>query len=307
MKNKTIEELLALLDEGVAQLLEGDEYRQYLKTMSRFPSYSMRNTLLLYKQCPQASLVAGFQTWERVFGRHVKKGEKGLRILAPYSYKVKTKDAAKEKIETRTGFRSISVFDISQTEGKPLPPPPQVRTLEGECDLFEPAIPLLEKLTGFQIERCALEHGVNGTCRYGEKCIRINETLNSRHAFKTLTHECAHALLHNFGACDRNRMDGKEQALIDRLLESPELRETESESVSFVVCMACGIDCSEYSFAYIAAWLSGKELLPASLARISNCAQKMLLALQPLLKETAPPALSAHRASSSPPGSQTKA
>ncbi|UNT94135.1 SprT-like domain-containing protein [Allobaculum sp. Allo2] len=173
--------------------------------------------------------------------------------------------------------------------------------------MFEPAIPLLEKLTGFQIERCALEHGVNGTCRYDEQRIRINETLNSRHAFKTLTHECAHALLHNFGVCDHSRMDAREQALIDRLLQSPELRETESESVSFVVCMACGIDCSEYSFAYIATWLSGKELLPASLARISNCAQKMLLALQTLLKDTAPGAQNAHRTSSSPPASQTKA
>ncbi|UNT94136.1 ArdC-like ssDNA-binding domain-containing protein [Allobaculum sp. Allo2] len=104
MKNKTIEELLALLDEGVAQLLEGDEYRQYLKTMSRFPSYSMRNTLLLYKQCPQASLVAGFQTWEGVFGRHVKKGRKVCAFSPRIPIKSKQKTPQRRKSKPAPAF-----------------------------------------------------------------------------------------------------------------------------------------------------------------------------------------------------------
>lgn len=274
---KSIDDLLDLLQQGIREVLEGEQYCEYLKVMARFPSYSMKNTMLIYQQCPQATMVAGYQTWSRIFGRHVKRGEKGIRILAPYTYKTKDRDDPDGEPVTRTGFRSISVFDISQTEGRALPLPPKAELLEGGCDLFEQARICLEKLTGFSIVCRPLEPDCNGQTFYTRQSIELQEDLDEAHRFKTMLHECAHALMHAF-----QTQDEQPAGYLGELAAKAELREAEAESVCFVVCSALDIDCSGYSFPYIARWTGQSRLRPQSLERISKTASQMIEALAPL-------------------------
>lgn len=261
---------LALLKDSVQTLWESEPYQKYLRVMARFPSYSVRNTILIYAQNPNATFVAGYQTWQRLFSRHVKKGEHGIRILAPYTYKRETKEEdGQVKIEQQIAFRTINVFDISQTEGKPLPQMPTPTLLLGDCPLLQRKKDCLEKLTHFQIVFSPLPKGHYGVCQYENHTICINQDLEERHAFKTLIHECAHALLHHFSA---KSLSSYETFLINR----QDLREIEAESVSYVVCQTLGIECSQYSFSYIAHWKQEADFFEQSLERIAATAQKLI-------------------------------
>lgn len=271
--NSSICMQLELLKESVQQICESEPYKQYLKVMARFPSYSIRNTMLIYAQNPQATFVAGYQTWHRLFGRSVKKGEKGIRILAPYTYAKEVKDEqGKVHIEKKIRFRSIPVFDVSQTQGRALPELPKPALLQGECTLLKQKKPILEELTHFQIIYSPLPQGHYGMCQYEEKQILINQDLEERHAFKTMVHECAHALLHRF---DQKLLSPYEELLISR----KDLREIEAESVSYVVCTTLGVECSDYSFSYVARWKQQEEFLEESLERIAKISQLMVSAL----------------------------
>lgn len=278
MNNRTIEELMELLKEGVSSILNSREYKRYLKLMARFPSYSVRNTLLIYKQNPDATMVAGYQTWANVFGRHVRKGEKGIRILAPHTILIQNPDKPDEEPIKKTVFRSISVFDISQTEGRPLPSrgEPDPIPLEGECPYFEDSIPLLERLTGYTIKKGVIDEESNGVTRYASQTIIISTQNPPAHCFKTLVHECAHAMLHDF---DRLDPQGRDSFLL-MLRGERNMREVEAESVACLVSLSLGLDSTGYSFPYIAAWSRQSEWLPRSLERISSCAQSLVQTLQ---------------------------
>lgn len=273
MKPNKIDQLLELLQQGVEKITTSKEYRQYLKTMSRFPVYSIRNTILIHTQKPDATMVAGFQTWQNVFGRHVRKGEKGIRILAPYTYTVEIQEGSTMRKETRTGFKAAYVFDISQTEGRDLPSFPESHLLQGSFRLFHAAIPVMEKLTGFIVHIDNLEDGTLGLTEYGNKVIFIHSGLEESHAFKTLIHECAHALLHHFEHPEPGSLE-------EYLQQNRELREIEAESVSFVVCSALGLDSSDYSFAYVAMWKGEEKFLEKSLERIARTARILIDAIE---------------------------
>ncbi len=276
-KDQAIEKLLATLQDGVNTLTNSETYQKYLKTMAHFPSYSARNCLLIFTQCPHATLVAGYKTWKRVFHRQVREGEKGIRILAPYTYKVSKTIGCNQIEERRTGYRSICVFDISQTDGADLPALPKAEPLCGGCTLLKESIPILEKLTGFTIVPAPLKEGQMGECWFGDHRIYYNENLEEKHIFKTLLHESTHALLHDFS--NRSKLTS-----FDRTLEmQADLREIEAESVSFVVCQALGIDTSSYSFNYIASYKQNHEFLQESLQRIARTSQLLLQALKPEL------------------------
>lgn len=253
MTYNPIQEQLALLQSAVEAITDSTEYRRYLKVMARFPSYSLRNTLLIYAQKPDATFVAGYQSWQTLFGRHVRKGEKGIRILAPcghrrpqkksQSHSNSTEDVSAFSSEetaaaeaflmtspaqsrpSRIAFRSISVFDISQTEGRPLPEPLHPVDLEGKWSLLQTCHKPLEACTGFRIERTSLPEGLHGRCRYTEKTIQIDQKLEEAQAFKTTIHECAHALLHSFETAEPTAFEITLKARQD-------IREIEAESVS---------------------------------------------------------------------------
>ena len=261
------------LEKAVRAITDSKEYRKYLSVMSRFPTYSIRNTLLIYAQKPDATHVAGYQSWQRLFGRHVKKGEKGIRILAPYTWKEDVQEGHETRQITRTGFHAIPVFDLSQTEGEPLPEPPKAEKLSGSFALLHEKKHQLEELCGYSICFDHLEDGASGLCRHSEKKILLEESLEEAHAFKTMLHECAHALLHG----NLNPDDPFENLL---LLRQP-LREVEAESVSYVVCSQIGLDCSEYSFGYIAGWKEQEDFLQESLTRIGQASELLLSLLKP--------------------------
>lgn len=268
--NRQTKECWEMLKEGVHALTESTSYTEYLKFVSRFPTYSARNTLLIYQQKPDATFVAGLKSWNRLFGRSVKKGEKGIRILAPYTWKSREIDKdGQEIIQTRTGFRSITVFDYSQTQGRKMPEPPSPKLLDGEYSRLPEAAQICEKLTQYTVETTSLDADCNGQCQYETKKILLSESISPLHRFKTLLHESAHALLHDPGIpCT----DG-----CSRLLkENRNLREVEAESVSFIVCSALGIDCSDFSFPYIALWKQNEEFLPDSMHRVLKTANLMI-------------------------------
>lgn len=266
MNQNQMNDLTDLLQRGLKNIQSEKDFRRYLKLMARFSSYSPRNTLLIFAQKPDATLVAGFKTWKAVFGRHVKRGEKGIRICAPCTYTKKEVNPVTHAVETKEihSFRSVSVFDISQTEGNPLPTPPKPALLQGNFAYLEPCVQALGKLSGFDVMFTGMEPDCHGSCSYYERLILIDKNLSSLHAFKTLIHETSHALLHEPGKDDSFELDDRS------------IREIEAESSAFVVFSALGMDCSEYSLPYVAIWSQGHDILQSSLERISKAASAIL-------------------------------
>lgn len=281
MKQEKIQDLMALLQKGLESIQNEESYKNYLKVMSRFPRYSQRNTMLIFAQKPDATLVAGYRTWQKSFGRQVRKGEKGIRIFAPCTYAKQESDPETLETKTRTihSFRSVCVFDYSQTEGKELPAPRQPVLLSGACPWFDQAVQALSALTGYSVEIADSGDGSRGSCSYFEHRILISASLESLHAFKTLVHETAHVLLHE---------PGRESSLQEAIeLEERSVREVEAESSAFIVCSALGIDCSDYCLPYVTIWNSGRALLSTSLERISKASGLILDALAEKIPEIA--------------------
>ena len=286
-QNDRVKEITDQLEQGLKNLFQSKNYMNWLKTMSKFHEYSLNNTLLITLQKPEATLVAGYTAWQKQFHRQVKKGEKGIRILAPSPYKAKveedvidpvTKDVIRDsagnpvkevKEVDRTGFRVVSVFDISQTEGPELPMI-GVDELNGEVKEYELFFQALKNICPVSINFERIENGAKGYFHHGENRIAIQENMPQQQTIKTLIHEMAHQKLHS-GKNDLSR-SGKE---------------VEAESVAFTVCSHFGIDTSEYSFPYIAVWSSGKELkeLRESLDRIRVTASEMISGIEQQLKE----------------------
>ena len=263
-----VTEILDQLEKGVAEVFESDRFKEYLTCMSKFHNYSFNNTLLIAMQRPDATLVAGFNAWKDKHGRMVKKGEKGIKILAPYKYKVDAEpehEGEESKTIERTGFKPTYVFDVSQTEGKELPSI-AVSELSGDVNEYNKFLRALRIICPVPIDFEDIQDGLKGYFSDSENRIAIKKGMSQIQTIKTLIHETAHAMLHSSAAENKDYPTDRRA------------KEVEAESVAFTVCKRYGLDTEDYSFGYIAGWSSGKDTkeLKASLERIKDTADKMI-------------------------------
>ena len=285
-----LKEITDRLEQGIAELFDSERYREYLKVMSKFHNYSFRNTVLIAMQKPDASLVAGFSAWKNNFERNVMKGQKGIKIIAPSPYKIKQemqkidphtqkpvigkdgKPVTEEKEVTIPAYKVVSVFDVSQTEGKELPDI-AVDELTGDVDRYKDFFAALEKTSPVPIAFENIEGGSHGYYHLEDKRIAINEGMSELQTLKTAIHEIAHAKLHDV---DLNAPP-EQQNRVDR-----HTCEVEAESVAYTVCQHFGLDTSDYSFGYVAGWSSGKEMteLKASLETIQTTAKELITEIE---------------------------
>lgn len=282
-----VKEITDRLEQGIAELFDSERYKDYLRVMSKFHNYSFRNTLLIAMQAPDASLVAGFNTWKNTHGRHVKGGEKGIKIFAPSPYKVKRevekldpqtrkpiigkdgKPVTEEQEITVPAYKVVSVFDVSQTEGRELPDI-AVDELTGDVDRYNDFFAALEKTSPVPIGFENIEGKSHGYYHLEEKRIAIQENMSELQTLKTAIHEIAHAKLHDID------LNAPKEDLADR--PDRRTREVQAESVAYTVCQHYGLDTSDYSFGYVAGWSSGRELaeLKASLETIRTAAAEII-------------------------------
>lgn len=261
-----LKEITDRLEQGVTELFESERYKEYLRVMARFHNYSFNNTLLIAMQCPGATRLAGFQTWKK-FGRHVKKGEKGIKVIAPTPYKKIVEKDGEEQEVLVPRFKVVSTYDVSQTEGKPLP---SIATpLMGSVDTFSDIYAALEQISPVPIGFEDIPGSAYGYYSPMEKRIAVREGLSEQQTIKTLIHEISHAKLHDVDLS----MPKDERPDIDK-----RTMECQAESVAFTVCQHFGLDTSDYSFGYVAGWSSGKELkeLRSSLEVIRSTAAEII-------------------------------
>jgi len=265
-RKQQMKEITERLEQGVKDIFTSEMYTTYLRTMAKFHNYSFNNTLLIAMQRPDATLVAGFNAWKNKFNRYVKKGEKGIQIIAPAPIK---EVEEREKIDKDTGlavlnengepemerveyvvprFRVTTVFDVSQTDGEPIPSL-EVNELTASVKDYALLTAAIEQVSPVPMRFDEIEGEAKGYYSDADKEICIQTGMGESQTIKTMIHEVAHAMLHNSDFMKRN---GEEK---DQLT-----KETEAESIAFTVCSALGIDTSDYSFPYVASWASGKEL-----------------------------------------------
>ena len=291
-----LKEITDRLEQGIAELFDSERYKEYLKVMSKFHNYSFRNTVLIAMQKPDASLLAGFSAWKNNFERNVMRGQKGIKIIAPSPYKIKQemqkidphtqkpiigkdgKPVTEEKEITIPAYKVVSVFDVSQTEGKELPDI-AVDELTGDVDRYKDFFAALEKTSPVPIAFENIEGGSHGYYHLEDKRIAINEGMSELQTLKTAIHEIAHAKLHDI---DLNAPKDEQQPHVDR-----RTREVEAESVAYTVCQHYGLDTSDYSFGYVAGWSSGRELseLKSSLETIRSAAAEIINSIDENLAE----------------------
>ena len=286
-------EIVDSIETGIKELFESDKYRQYLSTMSRFHRYSVNNTMLIYMQRPDATHVAGFNKWRDQFGRNVMKGEKGIKIIAPTPYKKKIEEVkldpdtkapmldadgkvvVEEKEVKIPMYKVVSVFDVSQTEGKPLPQ--LASDLNGNVQQYEVFMEALRRSSPVPMEIKPIERDTDGYFNSTSQSITIRDGMSQVQTVCAAVHEIAHAKLHNYEKERRTAAAGDETTEKvkpkDRHTE-----EVEAESISYAVCQYYGIETAENSFGYIATWSQGKELkeLRASLETISKTASGLI-------------------------------
>lgn len=273
MANEKTAEILKQLEEGVKDVFHSDRYINYLKFMSSFHNYSFGNIILILMQKPNATIVAGFNDWKKKHNRHVLKGEKGIKILAPIPYKTKVenpvldenqkpviidgKQLTEEVTVNKLYFKPVSVFDVSQTEGEPLPEiAPELKfQVKNYPELFE----AISSVSDYTISFEDIPGKAHGYCNYADHKIVINNGMSEAQNIKTLIHEIAHSKLH---APENNNNQRTARTIA----------EVEAESVAYVVSNHFGIDTSDYSFDYIASWSTSFELkeLSESLERIQK-------------------------------------
>ena len=272
-------EITDKLEAGIKELFESSKYQEYLKTMSKFHEYSLNNTILISMQKPNATLVAGYKAWQNLHGRQVIKGEKAIKILAPAPYKVKVEQ---NKINAKTGkveldihgkpikeiveiqvpkFKVVNVFDIQQTQGRELPTLGSSE-LKGSVNKYELLFKALNETCPVPIAFEKITSSAKGYFSQQNQRIAIKEGMSQIQTIKTIIHEMAHEKLHN-NENEKTRSS----------------KEVEAESVAYVICQHFGIDTSDYSFSYIAAWSSGKQTpeLKESLETIRKAASEMIV------------------------------
>ena len=264
-QKERIKEITEQLEAGVTAVFESDAYKAYLKCMSKFHNYSLNNTLLIALQRPDASLVAGYQAWKKDHGRQVRKGEKGIKIIAPCKYKIELEekdDEGNQKVAEYTGFKVATVFDYAQTEG------PDV---DGYRKLFN----ALTEMCPVPIYTEDINNGAKGYYSDADRKIVIKSDMSQLQTIKTMIHEMAHEKLHAKEKLDKDHP-------VDR-----RTKEVEAESIAYTICQHYGLDSSDYSFSYVAGWSSGKEVkeLKASLERIRSAADEMITGIDKALEK----------------------
>ena len=289
-----VREITDKLEQGIKELFESEKFKEYLTTMSKFYNYSFNNTLLIAMQKPDATLIAGYTSWQRNFDRHVMKGEKGIKILAPAPYKAQEErekiDPATQKpvldadgkpvTETvevmRPAFKVVSVFDVSQTDGKELPDI-AVDELTGSVENYAAFFEALKQESPVPISFEDIPDGAKGYFSHVENRIAIQEGMSEIQTVKTAIHEIAHAKLHAINPDEKVAPEERK----DR-----HTKEVEAESVAYTVCQRYGIETSDYSFGYIAGWSSDKDTkeLKGSLETIRSTAAEMIESIDAKLK-----------------------
>ena len=285
-------EIVDSIENGIKELFESDKYRKYLATMSRFHRYSVNNTMLIYMQRPDATHVAGFNKWRNQFGRNVLKGEKGIRIIAPTPYKKKVEEiktdpetnapvldadgkAIIEEKEIRIPmFKVVSVFDVSQTAGKPLPQ--LAADLSGNVQQYEVFMEALRRASPVPMEIKPVARDTDGFFSIKAQSITIRAGMSEVQTVCAAVHEIAHAKLHDYEHMTELADDG--ETILVPGEKSRNTEEVEAESISYAVCQYYGIETGENSFGYIATWSKGKELkeLRASLETINKTASELI-------------------------------
>jgi antirestriction protein ArdC len=262
---KMHEELVA----KTATLTTSEGWTEYMTFLARFRQYSFNNTMLILIQRPDATHVASYKKWQEM-GRQVRKGEKSLAIFAPMTRRREDK-ATGETRSYVSGFRAVPVFDVSQTEGDPLPEQIVPVLLDGEAPvgMFD-ALALLVAEKGYALEVGPSVHGENGYCSPGRKMIHLTEGLSDAQTCKTLVHETAHMLLHT-----------EEDALTEDAMRHRGVAEVEAESVAHIVLGALGMPTDDYSLPYIGGWSDGKpEAVAATADRVLKCTKQILAATE---------------------------
>ena len=292
-EKQKVQEITEKLEQGIKELFESEKYKTYLNTMSKFHNYSFNNTMLIAMQKPDATLVAGFKAWQKNFDRHVKKGEKGIRILAPAPYKIKEErdkidpvtqellldkngNPQKEEVEiTIPAFRAVSVFDLSQTDGKPIPEL-TAKELLSDVEGYQDMIRAVEAISPVPIELEEIAGDSKGYYDREAKRIAVQENMSESQTLKTMIHEVAHSKLHS------KEVEQDEQMRKDR-----NTKEVEAESIAYTVCQHFGVDTSDYSFGYIAGWSSGRDTkeLRASMDTIRRTASELITGIEEQLQE----------------------
>lgn len=278
-QKERIKEITEQLEAGVTAVFESDAYKAYLKCMSKFHNYSLNNTLLIALQRPDASLVCGYQAWKKDHGRQVRKGEKGIKIIAPCKYKVELEekdDDGNQKIAEYTGFKIATVFDVAQTEGKELPSI-GVNELAGDVGGYRKLFNALTEICPVPIYTEDIQNGAKGYYSDAERKIVIKSDMSQLQTIKTMIHEMAHEKLHAKENLDPDHP-------VDR-----RTREVEAEGVAFCVSSAFKLDVSDYSMSYIAGWSSDKNIkeLRSSLERIRSASNEMITDMDRALERQA--------------------
>ena len=281
---KQLKEISERLEQGVKEIFTSERYTEYLNTMSKFHNYSFNNTLLITMQKPEATLVAGYQAWQKKFNRHVKRGEKGIQIIAPAPIREKQEiekidPVTKEPVIGEDGqpeteivemviprFRVTTVFDVSQTEGEPIADL-DVPELTGSVQFYDTFMQALQNISPVPIRMMNVEGEAKGYYHQTEKYIAIKEDMSNVQTMKTGVHEVSHALLH-----DREVMDA------EGVLKDQTTKEVEAESIAYIVCNHFGLDTSEYSFTYIASWCESRDMkaLKASMDTIRKTSSEVI-------------------------------
>ncbi len=292
MRKEELEGMMGTLEQGVKDIFNSDRYKEYLNFCAKLPRYSVNNQILIMLQKPDATMCQSFTGWKEM-NRFVKKGEKGIRIMAPAPFKKEVEqdkfdedghpvfdangDPVKETKEiTVNAFKPVSTFDISQTEGDPIPmfcADELTSSVEGYDQIFD----ALKSVIPVPITFEEIGGEVKGYYHMEDNRIAIKEGMSQAQTVKTVIHEAAHAILHSKDVI-KNTDDKK----------TKNQKETEAESVAYIVCKHFGIDTSDYSFGYLASWSGDKEVpeLKNSLETIRRTASDMIIKVEDKLKET---------------------
>ena len=293
-----IKALTEKIEEGIQNLFQSgdlEKYQAYLRTVSRFHRYSVNNQMLIFAQCPQASLVAGYQKWQNQFSRHVLRGEKGITIIAPTPYKIKVKQ---EKLDPDTKqplldadgktiteekevqipmFRPVKVFDVSQTDGKPLPEQVKspVAELTGNVEHYEAFMDALKLVSPVPIEMKPLRNDLDGFFSPSKQSITLREGMSEVQTVCAAVHEIAHSKLHNYAMQP------------DSQPKDSSTEEIEAESIAYTVCAYFGIETSANSFGYVATWSKDKDVkaFRASLDTIRKTSSELISGVDQHFKE----------------------
>lgn len=266
-KEPKIKELMNALHEGVQSVTTSERWKEVLLFQSKFHNYSFNNTFLIYSQCPQATYVAGFTAWKKL-GRYVVKGATGIKIMAPHEYFVTDEETGEEK--KKIGFHQTSVFDVSQTDGEPLPE--LCPELKGDTKELKRFYEIAQTVSAVPVREEKIEGQIKGFYSHTHDYIAIKKGMAVKQKCKTLIHEMAHSMIH--------RIDDERRKTLSR-----SDREIEAEGTAFVVLSYFGFDTSEYSFPYVASWASADwESIQKAGEMIQKTSEKIIKMIQQKMK-----------------------